>query len=77
MATLAIIDEPAPGKYVKVRAYMKNGDGVRIRGHFVGVIKEIKRNGDCLVLESGWNMNLDYDDELIWCADKPAPGDVL
>jgi hypothetical protein len=70
----AIIDEPTVGKHVKVRAHMKNDDGERMQGHFVGVVREVKRGGACLVIDNGWNMNLDGDDELIWCADYPAPG---
>ena len=76
MSIKAIIDDPAPGKHVKVRGTKRNGDGDIMHGHFVGVIREVKRDGDCLVLESGWNMNLDHGDELIWCADEPAPGSL-
>jgi len=76
MSTVAIIDDPVPGKHVKVRGTKRNGDGVITHGHYVGIVREVKRDGACLVLESGWNMNLDYGDELIWCADNPAPGDV-
>lgn len=69
----AIIDEPTVGKYVKVRGKQYNGDNQLVSGWYVGRIKEIKRDGGCLILESGWNMNLDINDELIWCADEPAP----
>ncbi len=73
-ARTPIIDDPAPGKHVKVRGTKRNGDNEIMHGHFIGVIREVKRGGGCLVLDSGWHMNLDSSDELIWCADEPAPG---
>ncbi len=72
----AVIDDVAIGKHVRVRGKMRNGDGIRIDGWFDGTIKEIKREGQCLVFNSGWNMNLDLGDELIWCSDHPCPANV-
>jgi hypothetical protein len=62
------MDTPAPGKIVRVEG-SRIFDGEKVPGVFRGVVREVLREGGCLVLDSGWHMNLDLGDELIWCAD--------
>lgn len=64
-----MIDDPEIGKFVRARC-----EGRRLGTYWIeGKVREIKRDGAALVVETGWNINLDHGDELIWCGDAPAP----
>lgn len=56
------------GKFVRARVPWRG-----TTAWITGKVKEIKRDGGGVVIESGWNINLDIDDELIWCGDAPCP----
>jgi hypothetical protein len=66
-----IIDGIAPGKHVKVRG-QRYFDGVLVPGHHFGVVREVKPSGT-FVLDNGWHMHPQNGDEVVWCADTPAP----
>ena len=65
------LQNPEVGKYV--RAITKRSATGEAVNWLSGKIREIRREGQNLVLESGWNINLDHGDELIWCADTKCP----